>query len=694
MRCFSFGNRAGGHVVLIVFLLAVPVSLATAETHITRGFFAGYVHQWQKRPEALAAKLLDVNANAVCLCPGNAAISYRKGDGVCKFLDVMHDRGISVATYMLPRFPPFNQIPSCRGPFEHCPIGQFSTEWEKVLTEIAKYPYDEITVVPDEWYWSPFAYFPECVAEFRKRYGTDADPKASRRAWAQFCYSLSRERAQAWAACVKRTNPRAETSVLLSMNPVLAGRRVQSGVAWDDIGYVNGIDKVTSDPYLVLHGASSHWYVPEATKHLIAASSRRSAEVVLQCMQHREHQRELLPVEVYGSALSALACGANGIWFFGLQQIIGESAPPQKGLAAKYHRCKETLRFIKGIESWLDGASVPKSVAVLYSRNSEDFYTGVLGSRTAYLARKGIVSFLLRNCYPFQMFALEKVRDEDLTGFEVLILPFPYYLPRKKLEVVERFVRGGGDLIVTGELGAVDESFRDYDSPALAEVLGIKSLSPPVFGALSFLPGSPVLGGKTIDLGQQYGFVQLVPAEGTTVISRVRGKMAGVSVCDKYPGKTIYVNSFSLGSGGAVGELTRGVLDYVLRGKKVFSITKGRSDDIEVHLLNKGDNERLVVAANWMKTAARLQLRIPGVAGSEVCGRYMIEGPGEDLEIGDTEGILRTGSREERRVPEDRPVANGRPNGGGSGTLVETDLLDVSLLPYEAKVLRLRKRPE
>lgn len=654
-------------------------STCWADVHIRRGFFAGYVSQWKEKPEVLAGHLADLNADAVVLCPGNAQISYKEDDAVCKFLDTMHENGISVGTYMLPRFPAFKLIPSCRGTFEHCPIGQFSVEWEKVLTELAKYGYDGITVIPDEWYWSPFAYFPECVEEFHKRYGKDADPKASRRIWAQFCYSLSKERARAWAKCVKEINPKIETTVLLSLNPIW-GRRVESGVAWDDIGYIEEIDGVTSDPYLVRHDPPSHWYVAETAKHLVASSSRRNAEVVLQCMQHLPDNRELTPVEVYGSALSSIWCGAKGVWFYGLQALIGETARPQEDREAKYDRCKATFAFIEQIADWLDGAYPPKSIAVLHSRNSEDFYAGVLGARTGFLAQKGFVNFLLKNCYPFEVFVLERVKYEDIKDFDVLILPFPYYLPREKLKVVEEFVSRGGDILVIGELGAVDQNFTGYKFPPLAKILGIKSLGPPRPGNLLFGDESPILRGRAIELNRRHGYPQIEPDASTSVLSRVNGSEAGVSVCTRHGGKAVYLGTLCYDFSGAQGEVIKEILDYVLRENKPISVIKKPSDDVEIHLLCKKPNEKLILTINWTNTERSFQIKAPGITGNKIRGKYIVEEIGPAIRISDlieqTEGpAIRIGDL--------------------TDAVAKSDLIEQTLSPYEANVLYIKgQEPE
>lgn len=655
---------AGKWLLSVLHLMLFCVSTAYAESHIRRGFWGGYVHQWRDRPEILAERLSDLNASIVYLCPGNSPIQYVEGDAVCRFLDVLQKKGIGVSTYLIPNsvlFPAFKQLPSFQGSFAHCPIGVFSVEWEKVLSELAKYNYYGITVAPDEWWWSALNRYPECVEEFQRRYGKNTDPRSNTRLWTQMCYQLSRERVETWAKCVKSRNPKVEASVLFSMNPVLNGRRAESGVAWDELGYIKDLDLVCADPYVVLHGPPNHWYVPETVKHLVASSSRRYAEVVLQAIQHREYQRELTPVEVYGSALSAIWSGARSIVFFGTNQLLGEGGPKQNDLEAKYDRCKTTFKFIEQIESWLDGASSPKSIAVLHSRNSEDFYDGVLGAKTGYIAQKGMINFLLQNCYSFEIFCLEKVGYEDIKDFKVLVLPFSYYLPKETLKLVEQFAQGGGDVLVIGELGSVDENFKEYNEPPLANLLGIKSLGPPVFGNLSFVEGSPVLPGKEMEWKQKYGYVRIEPEEKTTVLSRVNGKPAGVTVCARNGGKCVYLGVLSPDFSGAGGAITGGILDYLLQGQKPVTVIKKPSDDIEVQVLGKGSEEKLILVINWMNAETGFQLQIPGLTGKELKCKYIVEHEGTPIKLGE--------------LPDET---------AGS------DVLERKLAPYEANVLYIR----
>ena len=226
----------------------------------------------------------------------------------------------------------------------------------------------------------------------------------------------------------------------------------------------------------------------------------------------------------------------------------------------------------------------------------------------------------------------------------------------------------GGSVIVMGELGVVDEDFSEYESPALARLLGIRALASPVSGKLSFSDESPILADTTVELDERYGYVQIEPDEGTTVISRVAGKRAGISICAKQGGKRIYINSFSNSCRGPMAEVVRELLDYVLGDNRPLTVTKGESDDIEVHLLCKGTDERLVLAINWTDAKARVKMRIPSIAGSEVEGKYIADKQGSGVGIGDA---LDT---------------------AGKNSTTSTDLLDTLLLPYEARVLRL-KRP-
>lgn len=588
---------------------------------IVRGIFVEY---GVTMPDLLTDTLCDLNANALMVNPrADASVPYSEGSRLGKLAGEAHNKGLHVHLYMLPRPPTLEVkgLPWYHDVFTYSLI-DLREPWAEILKNLSRYPLDGITVVPDEWYWSPDERFPAMVKRFQERYAKKPDD--DQRLWNDFISSYSAETAGYWSDCVKKVNARIKTTALLSISPVLRGEgRAGSGVTWDLVGYEADLDSLTSDPYIVRHYSYGRQYVADTVKHLMAAHKRRRAEVVLQATNLKKGNRELRPVEVYGSALSALGHGAKGVWAFHLDGLLGRY-DWLKDTRDSYDLWKDTFKSIKAISPWIKEARVPRNIAVLYSRNSEDYYDGKGGSRYPYLAQRETLHFLESNGYPFELYYLEQVEYKDLKDFKLLILPFAYEVDNHRMAMLKKAVEQGISLLVLFTAGKESSEGK----PCLADVLGIDGFSETVSGSLDFPDTSPVLPGERFTFGQDQGYRTIRTRSGTTVLTQVEGKPAGLSVRQWGKSKSVFFQGTNCLYGlKDRAEVMRAILDWLLEESSSLFVEKNPGADVEVSLLENSEQEKTVFLINWGDAESKLTLRLPFPNGTYALEEYCYPPP-------------------------------------------------------------------
>lgn len=492
--------------------------------------------------------------NTICVFPvdGDSVIfkseylRSRKNDLLGEFCDAVHAEGLNAEIYLVERDPYFGVLSGYRNTIE-C-MWDFEGKWSNIINEIANYDLDGMCVPPDE-FWSPVhegVPGPDdpCTSKFREWYGYEppkrlADNKESR-AWIQYGYRAMSEVFKNWNDLVKHKNSKIVRSNILYAGSFCYNR--PSNVSYDIIGHAADFDYMMTDPYVGLHvNLRDHYYVPEVVKHLEGSIPSRRSMVTLQAARLRTYQPHLRPVYVYGEAISALASGTDGIYYFTFN-IIGNSKTGEQ--TSNFKNVEITFSAMRTLEKWgIEKSSVPSQVALLFSQRSQDYAylreDKEIGN--GFEAQEKGNDLLLANGYPYRLYYLEQENDwQDIPGLKVIVLPFTYAISDKALVKLEDHLRAGKHLVILQRMGEADENGEIRSEPSLKK---LERLYPK---QVSHIPGEVFAGFSDPEYVKQF----------TTVMNNALGN-----------DKLISLNRF------------------------------GR--DVEVSALQLPDNKMLLFAINW-----------------------------------------------------------------------------------------------
>ena len=440
---------------------------------------------------------------------------------IAGFLRQARDRGIGVWLTTHIGGLPIRDTDDPAFPQRYCVNGDWGRRWTATLAKIARYPFAGLSMVPDEYNWNngrlkrwyarhrdpkvrdfysklpSYCNCPDCRERFAKAFGKPLPAKVPTPEWLRFRYDSTTDWLRRTCAAVKQANPHIRTDSLICVTPLCSDLWYGPGIAWDRAGYEAGLEYATTDPYILLHnylGDSTHWYVTETAEHLAAASPERRCGIVLEGSRLRKEHRELDPVEIYGSALSAVWHGADELAFFHRVHVMGTS-----GVTARPEVSQSCIRGLYGllekIDPWLDGLTPEPGIALLFSRASCDAWRlGVqakerkppftlLGSanpRYGSIVQKEVLYTLLRVGVPTTLYYLESVRKDELAGHKVIIIPFPLAVSRRQAKLIGALAREGKRIVVFGIDGPLDEDGTLHERPVLGDLVRYGGAPPKV----------------------------------------------------------------------------------------------------------------------------------------------------------------------------------------------------------------------
>lgn len=538
--------------------------------------------------EELVRFLKEMGANAVMISPVHGReILVEKNK---EFIKLAHQNGIYVTTYQGSSYFIHWNRDRTGLKYPYCFSGQYRADYGEVLKRIASAGFDAVSVAPEEFVWERLhalydfgAYVPKMRQGLLKQLGFDKYPYSEafahelRRKYKtdvvqderepNFVYMMkARYESVAsaikyWNECVKQVNPNCETTLLFA-NYLCSDRRYNIGCAWDIIGYETAVDRLGTDPYIILHnyrGDTDHWYATETTVHLVGANRNRKADVILQGTRLRNYNRPLRPVEMYGCALSCVAHGAKQIYFFRHGILMGTK--PYDKIPADLNRSqlflKRTFALLRDIDGWIQNSHIPRKIAVLCSRASEDIYQLLLnrgdsellhqsrshGYRYSFLAHWAVLNALFKEGYPFELYYLDRVSFDEIKDFELLIVPFPLVVTKEKARVLKQAVKDGINMLVISEYGSLDEFGRKWRKPLLLKLLGIRSVSrKEIYRAFRMKDDSPILRGENFGGApfSVYANVKL-RSKAKWLACTQDGKGLGIVLNCAYKGKVIFL---------------------------------------------------------------------------------------------------------------------------------------------------------
>jgi hypothetical protein len=558
-----------------------------------------------------------------------------KGNPVVRdFLKLTKAEGLGVRlTIGAPEMPPFKDTEDPNFPEYHCVNGPWGEAWVKSLGLAAGYDFAAVSLVPDEYNWLYYdlqeryanssdpkvvefykqlpamCNCPVCQKLYQARFGEAMpqlplgtrfpEPAPAFRQYLQFRYDSTTGWLKRGAAAVKQADPRMATDSLICVTPLCTDDWWGPGIAWDRLGET-GLDFPTTDPYIQLHnylGDSTHWYVTETAAHLTAATPQRQCGIVLEASRLRSEDREIDPVEAYGSALSAVCHGAKELSWWHYVHITGEE--PTTGQAGlHYAGVKGVYGLLEQADPWLGGLKPYQPVAVLYSRASDDwwrFYSQpqladfltapplpeAMLARAANIAQKDALYYLFRRGVPTEMFYLESVTEAQLRGCQTVLVPFPLAISDGQAQLLTKLAQAGKRVIVMSQQGLLDEKGARRSQPALTSLVGSATATRPRTvgqGRVWFIPG--------------FGGLDLVANRDHQ--KRTRQERILPDALD--PARTAAFDAVLLAACGR----EPWVLAKLLPGQ-----------DVEATALTNDRGELVVLTTNWETKAVRCQLRLP-----------------------------------------------------------------------------------
>ena len=359
-----------------------------------------------------------------------------------------------------------------------CPFNpDFKQRYFDFLTELALFPGVESIMVNDEADLNSGCYCPHCEAAYAQEVGGEMpgigqvenelwqDPE-----WRRFLdWRMDR-----WAAVhgeMKQTIAAANAGirVLFIASPasdLCWNNPWRSGV--DLARMVEQLDGLATDPYYTFHSRRydpAEVYLSEWTRFLRGVVPQgKEVAIVPQGFSHPVFTRPLRADDGCWAAVVPAACGADTVfpYTFRLMQC-------NKPFLAAYQECSS-------YDSYFERAQPFASVAVVHGAQSEMFRHPLpLATPDSYDGTRMLpCSAALRHHGISYAYLPDRRLDTDaLNDYETLILPEINCLDSAQAEAIAAFWRGGGNLVVLGDLATADATGGESAASLLRDLWGI-----------------------------------------------------------------------------------------------------------------------------------------------------------------------------------------------------------------------------
>jgi hypothetical protein len=321
---------------------------------------------------------------------------------------------------------------------------------------------------------------PTCNELFSEKFGINRETSgtafsSSAAKWKVFEYERLGTLFANYAQMMRSVNPNA---VVTSLFRAGEENRPAYGIAYDVMGSTGMVAEMSSNPYWSNNSYLGHYYFANETKKLMGASREGTAVITLQPTPNFDKNGYRDPIMLYGPALSAVMHGAQGINFYEQNYLFAGGKNDAGPLVEK----------IFNLTAWLEQKRlvdyhVPKAVALVYSRASDDWWqlahsaSGVEAAE-AILYQNAVMEVLFRNGIPFDLCYLDQPSSLDvLSRYTMALLPYPYSIGREAVNKIRQAIGKGTRVVALQRSGEVDEFGERYPSPLLQGVRGIEHLA-------------------------------------------------------------------------------------------------------------------------------------------------------------------------------------------------------------------------
>jgi hypothetical protein len=315
---------------------------------------------------------------------------------------------------------------------------------------------------------------------FKQRFGvppagTRGDFSSLAAKWKVFEYEQLATLFAEYARMMKSVN---RDAIVTSLFRPGEENRPAYGIAYDVMGSLGAVTEMSSDPYWSHDSYLGHYYFANETKKLIGASKTRTAAITLQTTPRFDREGYEDPVMVYGPAFSGMMHGVRGINFYKQDYLFAGGKNDAGPWAEKFFNLTAYLER-KGLLNY----QVPKAVALLYSRASEDWWqlahaANPVASVEAILYQNAVMEVLFRNGIPFDLYFLDQPLSLDaVSKYTTAILAYPYSISEGAVKKIRDAMSRGTKVIALQRKGEVDEYGKSYPKPVLYPLLGMDHLS-------------------------------------------------------------------------------------------------------------------------------------------------------------------------------------------------------------------------
>lgn len=321
---------------------------------------------------------------------------------------------------------------------------------------------------------------PTMVELFRQRFGRDVTPLSGTFSpavakWDVFQYEQLATLFAGYAEMMKSIEPDA---IVTSLFRPGEENRPRFGIAYDVMGWLGAVAEMSSNPYWSHNSYLGHYYFANEAKKLLGASRSRMATITLQTTPRFDGDGYQDPLMVYGPAFSGLMHGVTGINFYKQDYLYAGGRNDAGQWVEKFFKLTAFLEK-KGLRDY----RVPKAVALLYSRASEDWWqlahaAQPVEASQAMIYQNAVMEVLFRNGIPFDLYFLDQPSSLGKVGeYRTTILAYPYSIPRGAVDQIRKAMAEGTKVLALWRAGEVDEYGTPYSIPLLRQIPAIEQLT-------------------------------------------------------------------------------------------------------------------------------------------------------------------------------------------------------------------------
>jgi hypothetical protein len=315
---------------------------------------------------------------------------------------------------------------------------------------------------------------------FEERFGMDvperpADTEAFRR-WMVFAYQQFADYLAEAAADAKKIDPDVFTHTATHVQlGTMWNDRIRVGIAGDIVGRRANPDLIRAYCYYSFYDLGHYHLAANAERgraqNFGGIISLHNCPWTADTEKHPGFFHDFTPVFMAAPPVLAVMHGAKIPLYWRYNFAF-------RGGYDRY--VEQAYSILDALATWGGReAKTPRSIAVLKSRTSEDWWQvrqsygengDPMDQTRGYLYEKWLQEFLLSEGYPYDIYFLDNPGDfaKQIGDYDLLILPFPYSVSAEAAAAVRKTA---SEVLVLGQQGATDEWGVPHEEPAFGGMI-------------------------------------------------------------------------------------------------------------------------------------------------------------------------------------------------------------------------------